>query len=114
MHAPSIQAQVTRDLKDILGPEAGEHFRGHPIIAELLRKRDEELAEMEVGDVLIGPTGIRIEIEQGIDSDGDGVDPRSAMATLAQSYEQSAMQVILEMERDRDQKKSRNRFNVAL
>jgi len=114
MHAPSIQAQVTRDLKDILGEEAGEHFRGHPIIAELLRKRDAKLAEMEVGDVLVGPTGIRIEIEQEMDADGDGVDPRSAMATLAQSYEQSAMQVILEMERDGEQEKSRNRFNVAL
>ncbi len=114
MHAPSIQAQVTKNLKNILGPEAGAHLRGHPVIAELLEKRDEKLAEMEVGDVFVGPTGIRIEIEQGLSEDGDDVDPRSAMATLAQSYEQAAMQVILEMERDRQQADSYNHFNVVL
>jgi hypothetical protein len=114
MHAPSIQGQVTKSLKGILGQEAGAHLRGHPVIAELLEKRDEKLAEMEVGDVFIGPTGIRIEIEQGLSEDGDDVDPRSAMATLAQSYEQAAMQVILEMERDRQQSDSYNYFNVAL
>jgi len=113
-HAPSIQAKVTRDLQDILGEEAGAHFRGHPVIAELLRKRDEKLAEMEAGDVLVGPTGIRIEIEQPMDAGGDGVDPRSAMATLAQSYEQSAMQVILELERDREQSDTYNYFRTAL
>lgn len=114
MHAPSIQAQVTKNLKDILGPEAGEHWRGHPIMAELLKKRDKKLREMEVGDVLHGPTGIRIEIEQGLDENGDGVDPKSAMATLAQSYEQAAMQVILELERERQQAESYSYFRVAL
>lgn len=71
-YAPAIQAQVTRDLQDILGEEAGAHFEEHPVIAELLQKRDEKLAEMGVGDVLVGPTGIRIEVEQSVDSDGDG------------------------------------------
>jgi hypothetical protein len=126
MHAPSIQAQVTRDLKDILGPEAGGHFEEHPIIAELLEKRDEKLAKWdeivrtEGAHTVVGPTGIEITIDTTIeenkrrDDQNKGVDARSAMATVAQSYEQSAMQVILEMERDREKEKSRNRFNVAL
>ena len=114
MPAPSIQAKLTKSLKGILGPDVGAHTRSHPIIETLLEKRDEKLAEMEVGDVLHGPTGVRIKIEQPMSSDGDGVDAKSAMATLAQSYEQACMQVILEMERDREDSETRNHFKVAL
>lgn len=110
----AIKGRVTKSLGDILGDEAGKHLDDHPIIAELLERRDEKLREMEVGDVLHGPTGIRIEIEEGPDENGDGVDPKSAMATLAQSYEQAAMQIILELERDRQLSDSRNYFRTAL
>jgi hypothetical protein len=125
-HAPSIQGKVTKDLSDILGDEAGAHFRGHPVIAELLEKRDEKLAEWDElveengSHTFTGPTGIEITIDvtieenKGRDESEKGVDARSAMATLAQSYEQAAMQVILEMERDRERDQSRNRFKVAL
>jgi hypothetical protein len=114
MPAPNVQAGVTQALKPILGPTVGEHLRGHPIIVELLRKRDEKLKAMQVGDTIYGPTGIEITIQQSIDDDGDGVDPKSAMATLAQSYEQALMQVILEYEKDRNEELTQNYFRVAL
>jgi hypothetical protein len=96
------------------------------VIAELLEKRDEKLAEWDQlaeengSHATTGPTGIEITIDvtieenKGRDESEKGVDARSAMATLAQSYEQAAMQVILEMERDRERDQSRNRFKVAL
>jgi len=114
MHEIAIKGQVTKSLGDILGDEAGKHLDDHPIIAQLLERRDEKLREMGVGDVLYGPTGIRIEVEKGLGEEGEGVGPKSAMATLAQSYEQAAMQVILELERDREQSGSRNYFRTAL
>ena len=114
MPAPNVQAGVTQALKPILGPTVGEHLRGHPIIVELLRKRDDKLKAMQVGDTIYGPTGIEITIQQSIDDDGDGVDPKSAMATLAQSYEQALMQVILEYEKDRNEELPQNYFRVAL
>lgn len=112
MPAPSIQATVTRDLKSILGRKVGERLRNHSIIGELLSKRQQKLREMEVGSVIEGPTGIRVEIEEPVG--GDGVDPRSAMATLAQSYEQAAMRVILELERDLENQGGRNHFKIAV
>jgi len=114
MPAPRVQAGVTRNLKGVLGPQAGAHFLRHPIIEELFIKRDKRLRNMEVGDVFEGPTGIEVLIEQGLDEDEDKVDPKSAMATLAQSYEQSLMQVLLEYEKDRNEASARNHFKVVL
>jgi hypothetical protein len=112
MPAPSIQATVTRDLESILGRKVGERLRNHAIIGELLSKRQQKLREMEVGSFIEGPTGIRIEIEEPVG--GEGVDSRSAIATLAQSYEQEAMQVILELERDLENQGGRNHFKTAV
>jgi hypothetical protein len=112
MPAPSIQAELTKSLSDLLGGDVGAHIREHPVVQRLLKKRDEKLAQMEVGDVYEGPTGIRAKVEQEVGDDGDGADPRSVMATIAQSYEQACMRVILELEEDRE--KSYNRFRVAL
>jgi hypothetical protein len=116
MRAPAVQAGLTRRLKGILGPTVGAHIRTHTIISELLQKREARLRRMQVGDRLEGPTGIEIVIEVNYDDESgsdDFVGPRSAMATLAQSYEQALMGVILDLEEERSEKKS-NRFRVCL
>ena len=113
MAAPSVQAGVTRRLSDILGETAGAHFREHPVIERLLARRDEKLRGLGPGTVLHGPTGIRAEVTAPLGSD-DGTDARSAMATIAQSYEQECMYTLLELEEEREREKSRNHFKVAL
>jgi hypothetical protein len=123
MPAPSIQANVTKSLANVLGPEAGAHMRKHWLIKNLLAKRDERLSawDRQVAQhgrfAIKGPTGITIEIETTMEANRGRtrklVDAKSAMASLAQSYEQSMMGVILEYERDRN-KAGRNHFHVAL
>jgi hypothetical protein len=106
MPASALQAEVTKTLKPILGSNVGERLRAHPLIQELLEKRDEKLNEMEPGDVLEGPTGIRIEVEKEIgEEDEDGLDrigPKTAMACIAQSFEQELMSVLLDVAEYRD------------
>ncbi len=106
MPASALQAEVTKTLKPILGSNVGERLRAHPLIQELLEKRDEKLTELEPGDVLEGPTGIRIEVEKTLgEEDGDGQDrigPKTAMACIAQSFEQELMSVLLDVAEDRD------------
>lgn len=106
MPASALQAEVTKTLKPILGSNVGERLRAHPLIQELLEKREEKLTGLEPGDVLEGPTGIRIEVEKELgEEDEDGVDrigPKTAMACIAQSFEQELMSVLLDVAEDRD------------
>ena len=97
MQAQHLQRAFTRGTKDLLGIDSGKRLRSHPMIAGLLEARDEKLASMQIGEVVEGPTGVTTIIEQPVDSDADGVDARSAMATLAQSYEQELMSVVLDV-----------------
>jgi hypothetical protein len=117
MAASSIQDQVTRRLGGILGSRAGAHFRSHWMIEELLAKRDEKLEELSAKTSHRGPTGIQINIDPDNNSSEDsnsGVDAKSAMATLAQAYEQAMMSVVLDLEADRDSSDSQNNFRVFL
>lgn len=107
MPASSIQAEVTKALKPILGPDVGAHLREHELIAELLDARDEKLQALQPGDVLEGPTGITIRVEVSLGKENDNyndsgeVGPKSALASLAQSYEQELMSVLIGVAQER-------------
>jgi len=97
--AANVQGMVTRQLSPLLGDKVGEHFRSHPIIHNLLERRDEKLKELEVGQTVRGPTGSKIVVQETLEEEGDGIGPKSALAFLAQSYEQELMRVILDFEK---------------
>ncbi len=105
MPAPSIQANVTKALKPILGPDVGDHLKTHPVIQQLIDARDEKLQGLEPGDTLEAPSGIEIEVEVTLqrekEDDCNKVGPRSAMATHAQSYEQELMSVLIGVAEER-------------
>lgn len=105
MPAPSIQANVTKALKPILGPDVGDHLKTHPVIQQLIDARDEKLQALEPGDTLEAPSGIEIEVEVTLqrekEDDCNEVGPKSAMATHAQSYEQELMSVLIGVAEER-------------
>ena len=107
MAAPSIQAEVTKSLQHILGPGVGDHLTSHHVIEDIREHRDEVLEGLEPGDTLEAPTGIEIEVEVGLEHEGeegyeDLVGPKSAVATQAQAYEQELMSVLLDVAEKRD------------
>jgi hypothetical protein len=107
MPAPSMQAKVTKTLKPILGPDVGEHLRTHSLIQQMLEARDEKLQGMKPGDVIKCPSGLRIKVEKEYkEEDPEGEDlvgPKTAMAALAQSYEQELMTVLLDVAEEREE-----------
>ncbi|MFB6247562.1 MAG: hypothetical protein ABEL97_03240 [Salinibacter sp.] len=106
MPASSIQAEVTKSLQHVLGPDVGACLRSHPVVSEIMEKRDEKLQALEPGDVLDAPSGIDIEVEVGLENEGEKgykhlVGPKSAVATQAQAYEQELMSVLLDVADER-------------
>lgn len=106
MPAPSIQANVTKALKPILGPEVGKHLKKHAVITQLIDARDEQLKGLKPGETIEAPTSIEIEVEVSLEEEKEDdchkVGPRSALATQAQSYEQELMSVLIDVARERE------------
>lgn len=107
MKESSVVWTFSRAAHRLVGPGAGTRLAGHWLIRRLLDARDEHLAALTDGTVLETPTGIRVVV-------GGDVDARSAMATLAQAYEQQLMSVVLEHERDHHETANPPSFHVAL
>jgi hypothetical protein len=106
MPASSIQTNVTKTLKPILGPEVGKHLKKHAVITQLIDARDEQLKGLKPGETIEAPTSIEIEVEVSLEEEKEDdchkVGPRSALATQAQSYEQELMSVLIDVARERE------------
>jgi len=107
MRESSVVWTFSRAAHRLVGPGAGTRLADHWLIRRLLDARDEHLAALTDGTVLETPTGIRVVV-------GGDVDAKSAMATLAQAYEQQLMSVVLEYERDHHETANPPSFHVAL
>lgn len=107
MEARAVEWTYTKAARRLAGPYAGRLLTGHWLIRKLLDARDERLAALTDGTVLDTPTGIRVVV-------GGDVDAKSAMATVAQAYEQELMAVVLEYERDHHAKANPPSFHVGL
>ncbi len=110
----AVKGEFTKAVKEVLGPDAGRRLACHWLIRRLLDARDRALGELNVGEEIDTPTGIRVRVEQELGAEGSGVDPRSAMATVAQAYEQELMSVVLEYEADHHREAHTPTFHVAL
>lgn len=91
------------------GTEAARLFMQHPVVSDLLDARDGELATIQTQGGAEAADGrfIPLPTEHGNPA-------ASVLATVAQSYEQALMSVLVEYEQDRDADLSRNRFRVCL
>ncbi|HEX8385159.1 MAG TPA: hypothetical protein VF576_03190 [Rubricoccaceae bacterium] len=107
MEERAVVWTFTRAARRLLGPGGGRRLTDHWLIRRLLDARDEKLAALVPGAVLETATGIRVAV-------GDDVDAKSAMATVAQSYEQALMAIVLEYERDHHAEANPPTFHVAL
>ena len=69
MHESAIQGEVTKSLKHLLGPDVGDHLTSHHVIKNIRKKRDEVLSGLEPGDTLKAPSGIKIDVEVGLEEE---------------------------------------------
>lgn len=98
MEEASVKGQLTRTLHALLGHKmgkrpVGQHFCDHWIIRELLEARERELAFIHGRGHGFAADGRRINVDLA-----HGIDERSVMSTIAQSYEAELMKPILEYE----------------
>ncbi len=107
MKEQAVVWTYSKAARRLAGPAGGKRLAKHWLIRRLLDARDERLAALKEGTVLDTPTGIRVVV-------GGDVDAKSAMATLAQAYEQELMAVVLEYERDHHATANPASFHVGL
>lgn len=120
MNEANVKGNLTRELKPLLGEQAGAHFGRHKLIRDLLDARQEQF--------------IQIQRQEGMKAAGDRwIDLRSrikvaqregrsnvmqaaaakVLGTVAQSYEMELMSVLVDLEQKLESRDARNYFKVA-
>ncbi len=97
MPEANIAGQFTRETKDVVGGDAGNRLRSHPIISKLLDCRETKRRDIVLEGRLRTPTSIKAELDLP-----DDRNPRNVLATAAQSYELYFVSLILQYERHPD------------
>lgn len=106
MKQSSLKGAFTKATKSLLQPDTRAGLLDHPVLRDLLDKRERAIEDLVLNDRLHTPTGISVR-------DDLHTDPLSMLATIAQSYEQSLMKVILEYE-EQHARSQKQYFHVVL
>ena len=91
MKQSALTGQLTRDLRaaTLDRDVSGRRFSEHPLIAELLDKREVALRSIRMRRYAVAPGGQRFDVRSDADE-------RSCLASVAQHVEQQLMRVVLE------------------
>lgn len=113
MPEPNVKGKLTKRMRDVfgydVGSEAGMHFGRHDLMRSLFDARARVRGELLRNGGMEAADGRRITLNLDLDNPA-----ASVLATVAQSYEQELMSVLVDYEQHREQAVSRNRFNVLL
>jgi len=113
MPEPNVKGELTKAFRDVIGydvgSEAGMHFGEHDLMRSLFDAR------ARVRRCILRDGGMRAADGRFIHVNPAMNNPAaSVLATVAQSYEQELMSVLVDYETHREATVSRNRFNVLL
>ncbi len=118
MNEANVKGNLTRELKPLLGEEAGAHFGRHELIRDLLDARQEQFIQIQRQGGMKAAGGRRIDLESRISvaqREGRSNVMQAAAAkvlgTVAQSYEMELMSVLVDYEQDLQD--TSKRFKVA-
>jgi hypothetical protein len=120
MNEANVKGNLTRELKPLLGEEAGGHFGRHELIRDLLDARQEQFIQIQRQEGMKAAGGRWIDLRSRIkvaQREGRSNVMQAAAAkvlgTVAQSYEMELMSVLVDLEQERESRDSRNYFKVA-
>ena len=120
MNEANVKGNLTRELKPLLGEEAGGHFGRHELIRDLLDARQEQFIQIQRQEGMKAAGARWIDLRSRIkvaQREGRSNVTQAAAAkvlgTVAQSYEMELMSVLVDLEQERESRDSRNYFKVA-
>ncbi len=118
MNEANVKGNLTRELKPLLGEEAGAHFGRHKLIRDLLNARQEQFIQIQRQGGMKAGGGRRIDLRSRIkvaQREGRSNVMQAAAAkvlgTVAQSYEMELMSVLVDYEQELQD--TSKRFRVA-
>ena len=113
MDRTGIRRELTLRLKSIFPPDTASSvsgdFMGHPVIKSLLDARERQFERIEKNGGGRAAEGRFVPLDEGQENPA-----ASVLATIAQSYEMALMSVLVDYEQERERRKTRNRFRLAL
>ncbi|WP_263842047.1 proline-rich domain-containing protein [Salinibacter sp.] len=120
MNEANVKGKLTRELKPLLGEQAGTHFARHELIRDLLDAREEQFIQIQRQEGMKAAGGRWIDLRSRIEvarREGRSNVMKAAAAkvlgTVAQSYEVELMSVLVDYEQEREARDGRNYFKVA-
>lgn len=118
MNEANVKGKLTRELKPLLGEQAGDHFARHELIRDLLDAREEQFIQIQRQEGMKAAGGRWIDLRSRIKvarREGRSNVMQAAAAkvlgTVAQSYEMELMSVLVDYEQDLQD--TSKRFKVA-
>jgi hypothetical protein len=120
MNEANVKGKLTRELKPLLGEQAGDHFARHELIRDLLDAREEQFIQIQRQEGMKAAGGrwidlrsrIKVARRQGC-SNVMEAGAAKVLGTVAQSYEMELMSVLVDYEQEREARDGRNYFKVA-